>query len=189
MIGNPKKADRDFGEAERLFKQTGDERGLVYGDLALGAIAYLTGRKQKADTVSELARKIDVNAEGLQESVRKMNEFARSGEDTDLHRGESEYDKYYGDPRVTPNPCLGPIDTAPYYAIKVDPGDFGTQGGMVINADAQVMHEDGHAIEGLYAIGNCSAPTLPCYPGPGSTLGPAMTFGYQAAKSITGYQD
>ena len=64
-----------------------------------------------------------------------------------------------------------------------------TQGGMVINADAQVLHEDGHVIEGLYAIGNCSAPTLPCYPGPGSTLGPAMTFAYQAAKSITGYRD
>jgi 3-oxosteroid 1-dehydrogenase len=52
-----------------------------------------------------------------------------------------------------------------------------------------VLHEDGHVIEGLYAIGNCSAPTLPCYPGPGSTLGPAMTFAYQAAKSITGYRD
>ena len=73
--------------------------------------------------------------------------------------------------------------------MRVDPGDFGTQGGMVINADAQVMHEDGQVIPGLYAIGNCSAQTLHCYPGPGSTLGPAMTFAYQAAKSITGYQD
>ena len=142
----------------------------------------------KADTIEELARKIHVDASGLEESVRKMNEFARSGEDTDLHRGESAYDRYYGDPRVTPNPCLASIDKPPYYAIKVDPGDFGTQGGMVVNADAQVIHEDGHAIEGLYAIGNCSAPTLPCYPGPGATLGPAMTFGYQAAKAITGYQ-
>ena len=61
--------------------------------------------------------------------------------------------------------------------------------GLVIDENAQVLHEDGHAIEGLYAIGNCSAPTLPCYPGPGATLGPAMTFAYQAAKSITGYQD
>ena len=142
----------------------------------------------KADTIEELARKIDVDASGLEESVRKMNEFARSGEDTDLHRGESAYDRYYGDPRVTPNPCLASIDKPPYYAIKVDPGDFGTQGGMVVNADAQVIHEDGHVIEGLYAIGNCSAPTLPCYPGPGATLGPAMTFAYQAAKAITGYR-
>lgn len=143
----------------------------------------------KADTIAELARKIDVDVAGLEETVQKMNEYARTGTDEDLQRGESAYDRYYGDPRVTPNPCLAPIAKAPFYAIKVDPGDFGTQGGMVINADGQVMHEDGHAIEGLYATGNCSAPTLPCYPGPGSTLGPAMTFAYQAAKSITGYQD
>ncbi len=143
----------------------------------------------KADSIAELARKINVDPAGLQDSVRKMNDYARTGIDPDCHRGESAYDRYYGDPRVTPNPCLGPIDKPPYYAMKVDPGDFGTQGGMVINADAQVLHEDGHVIEGLYAIGNCSAPTLPCYPGPGSTLGPAMTFAYQAAKSITGYRD
>ncbi len=143
----------------------------------------------KADSIAELARKISVNAAGLEDSVRKMNDYARTGVDPDCHRGESAYDRYYGDPRVTPNPCLAPIDKPPYYAMKVDPGDFGTQGGMVINADAQVLHEDGHVIEGLYAIGNCSAPTLPCYPGPGSTLGPAMTFAYQAAKSITGYRD
>ncbi|HEY6131686.1 MAG TPA: FAD-binding protein [Halioglobus sp.] len=143
----------------------------------------------KADSIAELARKINVDAAGLEETVRRMNEYARTGTDPDCHRGESAYDRYYGDPRVTPNPCLGPLDTPPYYAMKVDPGDFGTQGGMVINADAQVLHENGQVIEGLYAIGNCSAPTLPCYPGPGSTLGPAMTFAYQAAKSITGYRD
>ena len=118
-----------------------------------------------------------------------MNEYAATGKDLDFQRGDSAYDQYYGDPRAQPNPCLGPVDTAPYYAMRVDPGDFGTQGGMVITADAQVQREDGTVIDGLYAIGNCSAPTLPCYPGPGSTLGPAMTFAYQAAKSITGYQD
>jgi 3-oxosteroid 1-dehydrogenase len=143
----------------------------------------------RADSIRELARKIGVDPDGLETTVAKMNDYARAGSDPDYHRGESAYDRYYGDPRVTPNPCLGPIDKPPFYAMRVDPGDFGTQGGMVINEHAQVLHEDGHVIEGLYAIGNCSAPTLPCYPGPGSTLGPAMTFGYQAAKSITGYTD
>ena len=90
---------------------------------------------------------------------------------------------------MSPNPCLGPIHQPPFYAVRVDPGDFGTQGGMVTNTDAQVVRENGEVISGLYAIGNCSAPTLPCYPGPGATLGPAMTFAYQAAKSISGYQD
>ena len=143
----------------------------------------------RADTIRELAAKISVDADGLEDTVARMNQFARSGVDEDLHRGESAYDRYYGDPRVTPNPCLGPVEKAPFYAVRIDPGDFGTQGGLVINADAQVLREDGSAIDGLYACGNCSAPTLPCYPGPGSTLGPSMTFGYQAAKAITGYQD
>lgn len=143
----------------------------------------------RADTIPELARKIGIDPAGLQDTIDKMNAYARTGEDPDHHRGDSAYDRYYGDPRVEPNPCLAPIDQPPYYAIRLDPGDFGTQGGMVINANAQVQREDGSVIEGLYAIGNCSAPTLPCYPGPGSTLGPAMTFAYQAAKAITGYRD
>lgn len=143
----------------------------------------------RAESIRELAEKISVDVTGLEETVSKMNEYARTGVDAECQRGEAAYDRYYGDPRVTPNPCLGPIDKPPYYAVKIDPGDFGTQGGLVINANAQVQHEDGHTIEGFYAVGNCSAPTLPCYPGPGATLGPAMTFAYQAAKSITGYQD
>ena len=143
----------------------------------------------RADSVRELAGKIDVDPDGLEETVRKMNDYARTGKDLDLQRGDSLYDRYYGDPRVEPNPCLGPIDTPPYYAMKVDPGDFGTQGGMVVTPDAQVTREDGSVIEGLYAIGNCSAPVLPTYPGPGATLGPAMTFGYQAARHITGWAD
>jgi 3-oxosteroid 1-dehydrogenase len=158
-------------------------------DWALPARYEEEGFFARADTVAELARKINVDVAGLEETVKKMNEYAAIGEDLDFHRGDSAYDKYYGDPRSQPNPCLAAVDTAPYYAIRVDPGDFGTQGGMVITANAEVMHEDGSIIEGLYAVGNCSAPTLPCYPGPGSTLGPSMTFAYQAAKAITGYQD
>jgi 3-oxosteroid 1-dehydrogenase len=142
-----------------------------------------------ADNIRDLAAKISVNPDGLENTVNRINQYAAIGVDEDLQRGESAYDRYYGDPRVAPNPCLGPVEKPPFYAVRVDPGDFGTQGGMVINADAQVMHENGQVIEGLYATGNCAAPTLPCYPGPGSTLGPSMTFAYQAAKSITGFQD
>jgi 3-oxosteroid 1-dehydrogenase len=142
-----------------------------------------------ADNIRDLAAKISVDPDGLENTVNSINKYAGTGVDEDLQRGESAYDRYYGDPRVSPNPCLGPVEKPPFYAVRVDPGDFGTQGGMVITADAQVMHENGEVIEGLYATGNCAAPTLPCYPGPGSTLGPSMTFAYQAAKSITGFQD
>jgi len=142
-----------------------------------------------ANTIEELAGKINVDPTGLSQTIAKMNDYARTGVDLDFQRGEDAYDRYYADPRIKPNPCLASIDKAPYYAMRVDPGDFGTQGGMVITENAEVIKEDGSVIEGLYAVGNCSAPTLPCYPGPGSTLGPAMTFAYQAAKNITGYRD
>jgi 3-oxosteroid 1-dehydrogenase len=141
-----------------------------------------------AGTIRDLADKIAVDADGLEQTIEKFNGYAATGKDLDLQRGDTVYDRYYGDPRVEPNPCLAPIMQAPFYAMKVDPGDFGTQGGMVVTVNAEVVHESGDTIPGLYAIGNCSAPVLPNYPGPGSTLGPAMTFGYQAAKHITGWQ-
>ena len=157
-------------------------------DWALPASWQEQGFMARADTIEELAEKIAVDPVGLRDTVDRMNGFAKTGRDLDLQRGDALYDRYYGDPRVQPNPCLGPIDCAPYYAIKVDPGDFGTHGGMVVTPQAEVLHEDGHTIPGLYAIGNCSAPLLPSYPGPGATLGPAMTFAYQAAKHIANYR-
>lgn len=143
----------------------------------------------KANTVRELAEQLGIDAENLEKTVGKMNAYAKTGKDLDFQRGDSAYDRYYGDPRFEPNPCLGVIDEAPFYAMRLEAGDFGTQGGLATNLDAQVLKSDGSAIEGLYAVGNCSAAVLPTYPGPGSTLGPAMTFAYQAAKHISGFQD
>lgn len=143
----------------------------------------------KASTIRELALQIGIDADNLEETVRNMNGYAKTGQDTEFQRGDVEYDRYYGDATVTPNPCLAAIDEAPFYAMRVDAGDFGTQGGLVTNPNGQVMTEQGEAVEGLYAVGNCSAAILPTYPGPGSTLGPAMTMGYQAAKHITDFQD
>ena len=143
----------------------------------------------KANTVRELAEQLDIDPDNLEKTVANMNRYAQDGKDPEFQRGDSAYDRYYGDPRFEPNPCLGAIDEAPFYAIRLDAGDFGTQGGLATNPEAQVTREDGSAIEGLYAVGNCSAAVLPTYPGPGSTLGPAMTFAYQAAKNITGYRD
>ncbi len=107
----------------------------------------------------------------------------------DFQRGDAAYDRYYGDAKVKPNPCLATVEQAPFYAIRIEAGDFGTHGGLVTNEHAQVIGADDQPIAGLYAIGNCSSAVLPTYPGPGSTLGPAMTFGYQAAKHITGFDD
>ena len=143
----------------------------------------------KADSLEDLAAQTGIDPLGLADTVSKMNDFAITGKDLDLKRGDSVYDRYYGDPEITPNPCLAAIDKPPYYAMVVNPGDFGTHGGLAINEHAQVLRADGSAINGLYACGNCARAILPAYPGPGATLGPAMTFAYQAAKHITGYDD
>ena len=150
---------------------------------------YATGFVGKADTIAELAEQMGIDAAGLEQTIEKMNNYATTGVDQDFHRGEDEYDRYYADPAIKPNPCLASIDEGPYYAMRIDAGDFGTAGGLATNTNAQVLKEDGSVINGLYAIGNCSAAILSTYPGPGATLGPAMTMGYQAAKHITGYQD
>jgi 3-oxosteroid 1-dehydrogenase len=142
-----------------------------------------------ADSVEELAGKIGIEKAALKETITNMTSYAKTGEDPEFKRGSFDYDRYYGDPDVKPNNCLAPMDQPPYYAVRLSLGDFGTHGGLVVNQSAQVLKEDGSIIEGLFATGNCSAPLLPTYPGPGSTLGPAMTFAYQAAKKICDYND
>jgi 3-oxosteroid 1-dehydrogenase len=146
-----------------------------------------SGYVKTADTLEELAAKIGVDRRGLLETVAHFNEFARTGKDLDFHRGESDYDRYYGDASVKPNPCLGVIEKPPFYAVEMIPGDLGTKGGLVTDEHARVLREDGSPIEGAYAIGNVSASVMgDTYPGPGSTLGPAMTFGYVAAMHASG---
>ncbi len=140
----------------------------------------------KADTLDELAGLIDVDAKGLAETTEKMNRYAETGIDEDFQRGGNVFDRYYGDSHVKPNPCLAPIKKGPFYAMKINPGDIGTKGGLLTNDSAQVVTPSGEAIEGLYAIGNCSSSVMgTSYPGAGSTIGPAMTFGYVAANHIS----
>ncbi|MBO9524474.1 MAG: 3-oxosteroid 1-dehydrogenase [Nocardioidaceae bacterium] len=140
---------------------------------------------KKAASLEELAAAIDVPADALTETVGRFNGFARTGVDEDFGRGESAYDKYYSDPRVLPNPSLHVIDQAPFYAVKIVPGDLGTKGGLVTDERARVLRPDGSVIEGLYAAGNCSSAVMGhTYAGPGATIGPAMTFGYLAALDI-----
>lgn len=139
----------------------------------------------KADTLEALAAKINVDPAGLRDTVEKMNGYAETGKDLEFDKGGNVYDRYYGDPTVKPNPCLGPLKKAPWYALKLNPGDIGTKGGLKADEKARVISKDGAPIPGLYVIGNNSAALMgPSYPGPGSTLGPAMVMGYIAAADI-----
>src|SRR5207253_10681831 len=102
-------------------------------------------------------------------------------------KGDNVFDTYYGDTQVRPNPCLAPIGRAPFYAVRIDAGDIGTKGGLATDASARVLREDGTPIDGLFAIGNTSASMMGAsYPGAGSTIGPAMTFGLIAADVLAG---
>ena len=146
---------------------------------------YKAGVVVRAGSVAELAEKIGVPADALSATVERFNGFVPDGRDADFGRGDSGYDRYYGDPTVKPNPCLAPIDKGPFYAIRMVPGDLGTKGGLATDVHARVLREDGSVIAGLYAAGNAASPVMGhTYAGPGATIGPALTFGYLAARHI-----
>ncbi|GGY09653.1 FAD-dependent oxidoreductase [Streptomyces tanashiensis] len=143
-----------------------------------------SGFVKKAATVEELAAHIEAAPQRLRATVDRFNGFARAGRDEDFHRGESVYDRYYGDPTL-PQPNLAPLEKGPFYAVPVHPGDIGTKGGLVTDATARVLREDGSVIDGLYASGNVSSAVMgETYPGPGATIGPAMTFSWLAVDDI-----
>ena len=146
---------------------------------------YKEGVIVRADSLAELAEKLGLPVDRLTHTVERFNGFARTGVDEDFHRGESAYDKYYSDPTVKPNCSLAPIETGPFYAVKIVAGDLGTKGGLVTDEHARVLRPDGSSIAGLYAAGNVSAAVMGnTYPGPGGTIGPALVFGYLAAEDL-----
>ena len=155
--------------------------------LALPDDWYRSGAAYKAWTLDALAASVGVPAAALRATVDRFNSLALKGTDSDFHRGDSAYDHYYTDPSVLPNSCLAPLWLPPYYAFRIVPGDLGTKGGLVTDARARVLRPDGSVIPGLYAAGNASAAVMGhSYAGAGSTIGPAMTFGYIAALDIAG---
>lgn len=139
----------------------------------------------RAETLQDLAAKVDLDPGKLQAVVGRMNEYARTGSDPEFGRGGNSYDRNFGDPKLTPNPCLGAIEKAPYYAVPINLGDLGTKGGLKCDGQARVLDEQDVPIPGLYAAGNASgSPFGNAYPGAGGTIGPAMVFGFIAADMV-----
>lgn len=148
--------------------------------------SWLNNVYWKGETLEDLARQIGVDAAGLQDSARRMTEYARAGKDLDFDRGGNVFDRYYGDPRLK-NPNLGPIEKGPFYAMRLWPGEIGTKGGLLTDREGRVLDTQGRIIEGLYCVGNNSASVMgPAYAGAGSTLGPAMTFAFRAVADLVG---
>lgn len=146
---------------------------------------YEAGIAKQEPTLEKLAASLGMA--DLPATVERFNTLAGAGHDDDFGRGDSAYDRYYGDPSITPNPCLGPIDAGPYYAVQIVPGDLGTCGGIRADAHGRALRSDGSEIPGLYATGNAAGNAFGrVYPGPGATIGQGLTFGYAAARDLAG---
>jgi 3-oxosteroid 1-dehydrogenase len=146
---------------------------------------YKAGAVFRAPGLAALAGQAGIEPAALAATVARFNDFADGGRDADYGRGDSAYDRYYGDPRQRPNPCLAALRRPPFYAVKIVPGDLGTKGGLRTDERARVLRPGGTPIAGLYAAGNSSAAVMGhSYAGAGATIGPAMTFGYIAALDI-----
>jgi 3-oxosteroid 1-dehydrogenase len=140
---------------------------------------------KEAPSIAELAAAIDVPAPALEGTVARWNELSARGDDADFSRGRSAHDRWWGDPSLGDGPqaTLGPLDTAPFYAVPVYSGVLGTKGGPRTDGNGQVLDVDGRLIAGLYAAGNAMGSVMGMtYGGAGGTLGPALVFGYLAGR-------
>lgn len=143
----------------------------------------------EADTLRELAEKVGIDPDGLEDEVRKFNGYCEQMYDPDFHRGENPFEwNFFADSSAPEGPArnLGPIEEGPFYAGELAPAMLGTCGGPRLNEHAQVMHVSGVPIPRLYACGNCSGfgGPGPGYGGGGGTIGPGLTMGYIAANHI-----
>lgn len=147
------------------------------------------GYLHKADTLAALAQQLNLDPLTLEETVARYNRDAANGTDSEFRKGGNSYNRAMGDPAHQPNACNAPLSQGPFYAITLYTGDLGTSRGLVTTADAQVINQQNEAIPGLYAVGNdMDSMMAGTYPGPGITLGPALTFGYLAAKHMVQQQ-
>jgi 3-oxosteroid 1-dehydrogenase len=143
------------------------------------------GYLHRAGTLMELAQHIGIDGKNLVRTVQEHNRFAETGVDEAFGKGGTEYNQFNGDPANEPNPCLRPIEHAPYFAVAVYPSTMGTCVGLSTDGNARVLDEGGEAIKGLYAVGNDMASLFRgVYAGPGITLGPGLVFAYRAVMDI-----
>ncbi len=144
-----------------------------------------SGYLKAGRSITELARAAGIDPAGLETTIAAWNADMATGEDRAFGKGSTAYNRFNGDPEFQPNPCLAPIATGPFYAVEVVVGDLGTFAGLRADQHSRVIDDHGRPIPGLYAAGNDMASIMGGnYPGGGITLGPALTFGYIAAKHL-----
>jgi succinate dehydrogenase/fumarate reductase flavoprotein subunit len=145
------------------------------------------GYLKRGKDLADLERGCGIVPGRLAETVAAFNANAAKGIDPQFGRGESPYNRVQGDPGHRPNPSLAPLETGPFYAVKILPGSLGTFAGLRTDNRARVLSKSGSLIEGLFAVGNDMASIMGGhYPSGGITLGPAMTFGYVVGRTLAG---
>jgi succinate dehydrogenase/fumarate reductase flavoprotein subunit len=155
--------------------------GMIHPAISNIAPFVRNGYLKTAPTLLELAEQLGIDGPGLESTVKRYNAMARKGVDEDFGKGSTELNRFNGDPAVVPNPCMAPLDAGPYCGLAVYPAEIACSTGLATDEDARVLGAHG-PIEGLYACGNDMASIMNgSYPGPGTTLGPALVFGYLAA--------
>lgn len=139
----------------------------------------------KASSLADLAAALQIDAANLQAAAEQFNRAAEQGVDTAFGKGSTAYNRYLGDADHQPNPCLGPLRRAPFYAVRVYAGDIGTACGIATDEHARALDTQGQPIDGLYVVGNDMQSVMGGqYPAPGITLGPALTFGWLAGRHV-----
>jgi succinate dehydrogenase/fumarate reductase flavoprotein subunit len=139
----------------------------------------------QGNTLAELAHNAGIDPAGLEQTVREYNVDAVTGNDPAFGRGTTTFNRYLADPENKPNPCVAPVQTGPFYAVKVIMGDLGTFDGIQTSVVGEVLKDDGSAIGSLYAVGNDRASIMGGnYPAAGITHGPNMTFGFVTGNHI-----
>ena len=142
-----------------------------------------SGYLKRGESLEELAQACGIHAAGLKQTVVRLNAGAGQGIDEEFNKGADVYERFNGSRGHTPNPCVAPIEAAPFYAVKVVPGDIGSFVGLQTDEHARALDAQRRPIDGLYVAGNDAASFMGgTYPGAGITLGPAMIFGHIAAK-------
>lgn len=167
------------------------DQGFVdqYGGFGVPAGGTIPSWIHRANSLSELANRLDVPAVTLEDTVTQWNRAVANGRDVDFGRGDSAYDGWCGDRSYYPGrrATLGPLEKGPYYAGQLHSSTLGTKGGPRTSIDGEVHNVDGATIPGLWAVGNAmAAPTGMVYGGAGGTLGPALVFGYRAGRHAAG---
>jgi 3-oxosteroid 1-dehydrogenase len=164
--------------------------GSIFPRMPLPTVWYEEGIAVQGNSWQELARKMKVPENTFFQTAARFSEMATAGVDADFNRGASAYDRYYGDPTITPNPNLRPLDPKCLYAVRVVLSDLGTCGGVTADEHARVLTENGEPIPGLYAVGNTAANAFgKSYPGAGATIGQGLVFSHVAAQHALNHTD